>query len=59
MCIQVFDVLCYVFVCSSGQVIGRVQGNVKTQLIAHDKEVNDIILCNVFMPEGVESLGLN
>ena len=40
-------------------MIGRVQGNVKTQLIAHDKEVNDVILCNVFMPEGVESLGLN
>jgi len=24
-------------------VIGRVQGNVKTQLIAHDKEVSNVI----------------
>ena len=39
-------------------MIGRVQGNVKTQLIAHDKEVNDVILCNVCMPEGMRGLGL-
>ena len=39
-------------------MIGRVQGNVKTQLIAHDKEVNDVILCNVCVPEGMRNLGL-
>ena len=26
----------------TGQVIGKVTGSVKTQLIAHDKEVHDI-----------------
>ena len=26
----------------TGQVIGKVSGSVKTQLIAHDKEVHDI-----------------
>ena len=40
-------------------MIGRVQGNIKTQLIAHDKEVNDVILCNVFMPEDMRSLLLD
>ena len=34
-------------------MIGRVQGNVKTQLIAHDKEVNDVILCNDMYAESM------
>ena len=28
------------------------------QLIAHDKEVNDVILCNVCMPEGMTQVRL-
>lgn len=34
---------CHVtFIVQTGKVIGRVSGYVKTQLIAHDKEVHDI-----------------
>lgn len=36
------DTTCTIWELQTGQVIGRVQGNVKTQLIAHDKEVHDI-----------------
>lgn len=32
----------YIFVSQTGQVLGRVTGHVRTQLIAHDKEVYDI-----------------
>ena len=33
-------------------------GKCKIEIIAHNKEVNDVILCNVCMPEGVQSLRL-
>ena len=42
-------------------MIGRVQGSVKTQLIAHDKEVNDddVILCNLCMHECIVTVVKN
>ncbi|XP_047124721.1 DDB1- and CUL4-associated factor 7 [Hydra vulgaris] len=36
------DTTCTIWGLETGQPLGRVQGNVKTQLIAHDKEVYDI-----------------
>lgn len=36
------DTTCTIWGLETGQPIGRVQGHVKTQLIAHDKEVYDI-----------------
>jgi len=36
------DTTCTIWGLETGQVIGRVSGHVKTQLIAHDKEVYDI-----------------
>lgn len=36
------DTTCTIWGLETGQVIGKVSGSVKTQLIAHDKEVHDI-----------------
>jgi len=36
------DTTCTIWGLETGQVIGKVTGSVKTQLIAHDKEVHDI-----------------
>ena len=36
------DTTCTIWGLETGQVVGKVSGSVKTQLIAHDKEVHDI-----------------
>lgn len=36
------DTTCTIWGLETGQIVGKVSGSVKTQLIAHDKEVHDI-----------------